>query len=262
MEGRLPDDYQGAISQLNALGPQGVEYASKLASQRKEQMSPMGESPSAVKEWEFYSKLPPKDQPRFLELKRQGYRVADIGGVPSMAPTVTGLPTIPLSTLGQEISGKAAIEGGKKAAEVKAGAQAQAQVDLGSNLDEISKMRKEVKGLLDSKGFNYIYGLSRPTAFIPGQEPANAEARREQLEAASFGIAIQKMRGLGQLSDAEGKKVTAAYTRAINPRQSSKAAKEAWIEVQSYLDTAEKRAYQKAGQEAPKKKKPLSEIFK
>lgn len=32
---KLPDDYQGAISQLNALGPAGAEYAKALAEQRK-----------------------------------------------------------------------------------------------------------------------------------------------------------------------------------------------------------------------------------
>ena len=34
IEGRLPDDYLGAASKLNALGPAGAEYASKLLSQR------------------------------------------------------------------------------------------------------------------------------------------------------------------------------------------------------------------------------------
>jgi hypothetical protein len=55
------------------------------------------------------------------------------------------------------------------------------------------------------------------------------------------------MRGLGQLSDAEGKKITAAYTRATNPKQSEIDAKKAWKEVLKYLDLAEMRAKQKAG---------------
>lgn len=250
-------NYGQAIPEL--IGAGLTESAGKLSTIEKQMRETSGgPDPSAVKEWNFYNALPKADQARFLELKRQGYRIADIGGVPSMAPTVTGLPVIPLSTLSGEVTGKSAIEGGKKAAEVKAGAQAQAQVDLGSNLDEINKMREGVSGLVNSKGFDTIYGLSgkiSPSVYIPGTEASNSEARRAQLEAATFEISIQKMKGLGQLSDAEGKKVTAAYTRAINTKQSAPAARQAWAEVQRYLDLAEKRANQKAGQE-PTAKQP------
>lgn len=254
--GNLPaiprNNYAGAISELNALGPEGVEQAKLLAEQQKSVLGKTVDAPSAVQEWEYLKREFPgmkMNFPTYLEVKRQGYRIADIGGVPSMAPTVSGLPTIPLSTLGQEVSGKSSIEAGKKSAEVKAGAQAQAEVDLGSNLDEINKMRTEVDGLLQSKGFDQIYGIKRPLAFVPSTEAAASEARRNQLEAATFGISIQKMKGLGQLSDAEGKKVTAAYTRAINTRQGSDEARKAWSEVKRYLDVAERRAIEKAGKQ-------------
>jgi hypothetical protein len=211
------------------------------------------DTPAAVREWEYLKSQFPNmkiDFPTYLSVKRSGYTVGDVGGVPTMRPVIQGLPAIPLTTLHQEATGQSTIAGAKKGAEVKSGAQAQSQIDLGSNLDEINKMRQEVTGLVGSRGFDTIYGLSGkvdPRNYIPGTDAANAEARRSQLEAASFGIAIQKMRGLGQLSDAEGKKVTAAYTRAIDKKQSPEAAKEAWSEVQTYLDLAEKRAKEKAG---------------
>lgn len=246
-------DFENAINELIGKGDvAGAKELSQLAGKG-------GEMAKSVQEWLFLKnefKNDPNfkvDFPTYQTMKRAGYTVGDIGGVPSQRPTIAGLPAIPLSTLQKEVVGKSAIEGGKKAAEVKAGAQAQAEVDLGSNLDEIQKMKEGVSGFLSAPGFKTVYGITRPAAFIPATDAADAEARRNQLEAQSFGISIQKMRGLGQLSEAEGKKVTAAYTRAINPSQSAKAAREAWIEVNRYLNVAEKRAFEKAGKTQPDK---------
>lgn len=157
----------------------------------------------------------------------------------------------PLTTqeaITQAAAGKA---GAVEAAKTTAGARADAQVNLGSNLDEINKMREQVSGLLAEPGFNTIYGVSSivdPRNYVRGTDAANAQARREQIDAQAFGISIQKMKGLGQLSNAEGSKVTAAFTRATNPKLSAVEAKKAWVEVQHYLDLAEQRVKQKAGQ--------------
>lgn len=239
-------DTGGAVTALLNTGDiEGAKELMGLAGKK-------GDSPAAIQEYQFWKSLPDdKARTDYMHLKRQGYRIENIAGVPSMAPTLPGLPVVPLSTLTGEVSGKSAIEGGKKAAEVKAGAQAQAEIDLGSNLDEIQKMREGVRGFLTAPGFNNVYGLTRPVAFIPSTDAANAETRREQLQAQSFMISIQKMKGggLGSLSDAEGKKLDAAYTRATNPKQSPKAARDAWVEVERYLNLAEKRAIQKAGKQ-------------
>lgn len=212
-----------------------------------------GDAPAAVKEWEYLKRQFPNmklDFPTYLSVKRSGYTVGDIGGVPSMRPSIPGLPVIPLSTLQNEVSGQSAIAGGTKAAATLGASQADAQFNLGSNLDEISKMRTDVNNLMSAPGFKTIYGASGtfdPRNYLPGTDAAGAEARRNQLEAASFGISIQRMRGLGQLSDAEGKKMTAAYTRAIDRRQPDEEAKKAWDEVLGYLNLAEVRAKEKAG---------------
>lgn len=180
----------------------------------------------------------------------RNFQFRDVGGVTTPVDPRTGQAGVPLSTLPQEAGAAATIAGARKSAEVKSEAQTQAGIDLNSNLDEIAKMRENVSNLIADPGFGTIYSLSGkvdPRNYIAGTDAANAEARRKQLEAASFGIAIQKMKGFGQLSNAEGLKVTQAYTRAIDRSQSEEAAKKAWEEVLGYLDLAESRAKQKAG---------------
>jgi len=128
---------------------------------------------------------------------------------------------------------------------------------LSDALSDIDYYSQNVHGLIGSPGFDQIYGIRRvtdPRNIIPGTDASNAQARLGQLDAASFGISIQKMRGLGQLSDAEGKKVSAAFTRATNPKQSPEAARQAWNEVLSYLETARVRAIEKAGGQYPGQK--------
>ena len=212
-------------------------------------------SPAAVREYEFFKKLGPEEQKQFLEIKRafQPYTAIDYQGGKAAFDKRIGA-VAPLSSAAQEATGQATVEGAKKSATTAAQAQTEAQFNLGSNLDDINKMRKEVKDLIGSKGFKTIYGASGtfdPRVYLPGTDAAGSEARRNQLEAESFGISIQKMRGFGQLSDAEGKKMTAAYTRAIDRRQPDDEAKKAWDEVLGFIDLAERRAKEKAGVTQP-----------
>lgn len=69
-------------------------------------LDPSSAAPSPVREWEFFSKLPKEAQPLYLQMKRQGYSVGDIAGVPAMRPMIPGLPTVPLSTLPAEAGAK------------------------------------------------------------------------------------------------------------------------------------------------------------
>jgi hypothetical protein len=125
--------------------------------------------------------------------------------------------------------------------------------NLVAQADKIDKMQTEIDGLLAAPGFDMVYGKSRYVSpgMLPGAAGANAETRRNQLEASAFGIAIQDMKGLGALSNAEGLKVTAAYTRAVDPRQSEEEARIAWGEVKTYLDIAKQRIQARAGAMVP-----------
>lgn len=117
------------------------------------------------------------------------------------------------------------------------------QTAMPGQLADIQKMRENIEGLLDAPGFSTIYGKSRyiSPSMLPGGEGADADVRREQLDAQAFQEAIQKMRGLGALSNAEGQKVSAAYTRATNAKQSEESARQAWNEVLQTLTLAEDR---------------------
>jgi len=193
----------------------------------------------------------------FRKLKRvwapPSVSVQNIGGAPSIVDPGRRLggPLVnPLSTPQTESEAAAQRAAAEAAARAAATSQAEAAAAAPDALADIADFRTNIQGLLDAPGFDTIYGASRilsPTSYIPGTNASDADVRLTQLDATSFGIAIQKMRGLGGLSEAEGKKVSAAYTRATNPRQSEKSAKAAWEEVLTKLNEAENRIKQKAG---------------
>jgi hypothetical protein len=164
------------------------------------------------------------------------------------AVTPTAAQIAPTSTVA---SNAAAIASAKE--------QGQAQGKFASGLPDaladIDKMGENIKGLLAQPGFNKIYGNVQGNPVVAGiqgvadmsNETANAKAALSQLDAQAFGVSIQKMVGLGQLSNAEGLKVTAAFTRATNPSISESEARAAWAEVLSGLEQAKQRATLKAG---------------
>lgn len=249
-----------SIKSSQAMDPADVrsfEYGERLRSQ----------DPEAFKRWEAARRsqnLPTSfaevdrmtSDPKYLDSLRQivaakigaPYTQTEQAGAQGAFSRTTG-GFKPATTLEQEAGGKQRLaeaaalgsQTGKSTAEAAAAAPAA--------IADAQKMRDGILGLITDPGFDVIYGKSRyvSPSMLPGQRGADAEARRVQLEAQAFGISIQKMRGLGQLSEGEGKKMSAAYTRATNPNISSEAARAAWNEVLGYLDIAEAKA--KADQE-------------
>lgn len=66
----------GGVIQSNP-GILGPELSSKIL--QKEFAQQMGEGPANVQEWEYYSKLPPEQQQRYLEMRRS-QKTVDLGG--------------------------------------------------------------------------------------------------------------------------------------------------------------------------------------
>lgn len=244
---RVPYTEQEKLAQLAQFPEtQGVVLQRMFPETAKE-----GDMPATVQQALWYAKQNPEMQATFDRLQRAP-QLMNLGRTIGVLAPGGGLSQSYQVTpkLEQMPEFQAAV----KAAETTAGATAtnlaQGKDALGGALNDINKMRADISGLVKSPGFNKIYGLQgvvNPENYIPGTEAANSEARRNQLDAATFGLAIKNMRGLGALSDAEGKKVSAAYTRATNKKLSASEAKKAWEEVQNYLDIAEKSALQKAG---------------
>lgn len=247
LEKNDPNALRNFYAQLPAIGG---DYAKLGIKALAETLPGNTNSPASVREFEFFDKLPVEKRAQFMGLKRQGYEIEKIGDVPHLVSRIPGIPPIPLSSLSTEVQGKSAVAAGQESAKTGAKLKTESQFSLGGTLDNLSKMRTNIDNLLASPGFDTIYGASSvidPRNYVRGTDASDAQGKLSQLDAESFGISIQNMRGLGALSDAEGKKVSAAYTRATNPAISEEEARVAWGEVKGYLDMAEKRAKEKAG---------------
>lgn len=67
-----------------------------------------------------------------------------------------------------------------------------------------------VDRLMDHKGLNAAVGLSSVTPTIPGGNAADFEAILENVQSRAFLSEVEKMKGLGALTEAEGKKLVSA----------------------------------------------------
>lgn len=164
---------------------------------------------------------------------------------PAPAPAVAGPGAVlPISSATRVASNVAEIEKAKKVGEA-AGNNAAALPDA---LADIDKLEGNVDNLLKMPGFDSVYGhiqgqpVMQTLTGLASQDAANAQAQLKNIDAQTFGIAVQKMRSLGSLSNAEGMKVTDAFTRATNTKISPVEARAAWQEMKTLLNTARLRA--------------------
>lgn len=78
-----------------------------------------------------------------------------------------------------------------------------------------------IKELKDAPGLKNAVGLSSMIYTRPGSDAANFEAKLDTFKAQTFLPMVQSMKGMGALSDAEGKKLTDAVG-ALDPKMSEK----------------------------------------
>lgn len=193
----------------------------------------------------------PGQEERAFDVMRSTERNVDFGGVPG----VTTANPFHKGPKAAAVSDPTTVGGNageiERQKEVGKGAGV-AQTALPDALADITKLRDSVNGLLGSKGFSGVYGNVqgqpgvRTVMGLADQDVQDAQIRLKNIDAQTFAVAVQKMRGLGQLSNAEGTRVTDAYTRATDPRTSEQDARLAWNEVLDSLDLAEARAKRKA----------------
>jgi len=86
-----------------------------------------------------------------------------------------------------------------------------------SAVDTLDKGIDTVDRLLTHPGLVSAVGASQLLPSIPGTDRASFEAELESFDAQAFLGAVEQMVGMGQLSDAEGRKLSASVG-AINPR--------------------------------------------
>lgn len=115
-----------------------------------------------------------------------------------------------------------------------------------STIDTVLKLR-------DHPGFESLFGVNLvpgTNSFIPGTEAAGAKTIFEQLQSKGFLAEIEKMKGLGALSENEGKKLGAAVV-ALSPGMPEKDAKIALNDIIKTMSVAKERAAKKYGVKPP-----------
>lgn len=116
-----------------------------------------------------------------------------------------------------------------------------------SALDNNVQALSTVEGLLNHPGFSSWIdqpGTMRrkAMAMVPGTDAYDFEAQLQVLKSQQFLNNIQSMKGMGQLSDAEGKKIDSALAN-LDPNQSYKQLKNQLEVVRSTLQKAQSRLY-------------------
>ena len=79
-----------------------------------------------------------------------------------------------------------------------------------NEIDNFDNTIGTIDRLLDGKGLEKSAGWQAMTPTMPGTDAANFEAMLETLQSQAFLSQISKMKGMGSLSEGEGKKLSAA----------------------------------------------------
>ncbi len=172
------------------------------------------------------------------------------GLVPGAAPPRPSMHAQPIATPEQVASNEAATAGAKATAE----AQGKNLASLPTALSTIDTFSKDIDNLVASPGFDTIYGarvgtgIGQNIATFASQDAADAAALRSKVNAEAFRASINSMRGLGQLSNAEGEKVQAALTTLANPKLSPDQARVAAQQLKERLAQLKHVAQIEAGQ--------------
>lgn len=142
--------------------------------------------------------------------------------------------------------GRLTLERDKLTAELAKTGMEQGQAAQ-SALDNNVQALSTVQGLLKHPGFDTWIG--KPGSFdrkvlaaVPGTDAYDFEAQLQVLRSQQFLNNIQAMKGTGQLSDAEGKKIDSALAN-LDPNQSYKQLKTQLETVRTVLEKAQSRLY-------------------
>lgn len=178
------------------------------------------------------------------------------GAAPAAAPPVASAPAgpvvKPISSVDKVAGNVQAIA---KAKEVGT-TQGTKSAALPSTVNSLDAFSNDVDALVKQPGFDSIYGHLQGTPVgqtitqALSQDAANASAARDTLKSNSFIVAIQKMRGLGALSNMEGEKVESALSQMFNPRISPDEARAAAINLKARVQSLQQVARQEAGDAA------------
>lgn len=120
----------------------------------------------------------------------------------------------------------------QKAEIAKADRQAAAQGEV----DTFSTALDSLNEIEQSPGLSKAVGIRSAFPTVPGSDAANFEARLDTFKAQTFLPMVQSLKGMGALSDAEGKKLSDAVG-ALSPKMSEKAFRDSIGKIRNQLES-------------------------
>lgn len=107
----------------------------------------------------------------------------------------------------------------------------------------------------DHRGLSRSVGVMSALPTMPGSDSANFQAELETFQSQAFIPMVAQLKGMGALSDAEGRKLTAAVG-ALNPSMSQDAFKQSIARIKADMEQARQRVTGSMGGSAPSSTKP------
>ncbi|EJU1775455.1 phage DNA ejection protein [Salmonella enterica] len=144
-------------------------------------------------------------------------------------------------------------------------ARADRQAAAQGAVDTFSTALDSLNEIEQSPGLSKAVGTRSAFPTVPGSDAANFEARLDTFKAQTFLPMVQSLKGMGALSDAEGKKLSDAVG-ALSPKMSEKAFRDSIGKIrnqlESKLSTVKKQFdYQEPVQNMPGKQSPAGSNF-
>lgn len=144
-------------------------------------------------------------------------------------------------------------------------ARADRQAAAQGAVDTFSTALDSLNEIEQSPGLSKAVGIRSAFPTVPGSDAANFEARLDTFKAQTFLPMVQSLKGMGALSDAEGKKLSDAVG-ALSPKMSEKAFRDSIGKIrnqlESKLSTVKKQFdYQEPVQNTPGQQSPAGINF-
>jgi len=144
-------------------------------------------------------------------------------------------------------------------------ARADRQAAAQGAVDTFSTALDSLNEIEQSPGLSKAVGIRSAFTTVPGSDAANFEARLDTFKAQTFLPMVQSLKGMGALSDAEGKKLSDAVG-ALSPKMSEKAFRDSIGKIRNQLEskliTVKKQFdYQEPVQNTPGQQSPAGNNF-
>ncbi|HBA3886420.1 TPA: acyltransferase [Escherichia coli] len=115
-------------------------------------------------------------------------------------------------------------------------ARADRQAAAQGSVDTFSTALDSLNEIEQSPGLSKAVGIRSAFPTVPGSDAANFEARLDTFKAQTFLPMVQSLKGMGALSDAEGKKLSDAVG-ALSPKMSEKAFRDSIGKIRNQLES-------------------------